>query len=209
MCSIWRNSTQKSTLISLNTLFVNLCSTTARQFCHSHLYQVFLMWFKFSPFYKKSLCPIPHLQGKVLWPLPPSTTYKLWHFDWPLSWPLPTLPSHLWTKVAPTVDSEMNKDLKSLSGGERSFSTICFILSLWNAMESPFRCLDEFDVYMVSLKHSLWNPIESPFQCLDKFDVSMVSLEHDLWNPIESPFWCLGEFDVYMVSCDQLLGHGL
>ncbi|XP_070194388.1 structural maintenance of chromosomes protein 6-like isoform X1 [Littorina saxatilis] len=50
--------------------------------------------------------------------------------------------------VAPTEDSEGTKDLKSLSGGERSFSTVCFILSLWNAMESPFRCLDEFDVYM-------------------------------------------------------------
>ena len=131
------------------------------------------------------LCPVPHLQVKMLWPLPLSTTYELWHFDWPLSWPLPTLPSHLWTKVAPTVDSEMNKDLKSLSGGERSFSTVCFILSLWNAMESPFRCLDEFDVYMVSLEHCLWNPIESPFWCLDEFDVYMVSLEHGI--PLNQP----------------------
>ncbi|NXB00011.1 SMC6 protein, partial [Cnemophilus loriae] len=39
-------------------------------------------------------------------------------------------------------------DLRSLSGGERSFSTVCFILSLWNISESPFRCMDEFDVYM-------------------------------------------------------------
>ncbi|NXH14626.1 SMC6 protein, partial [Bucco capensis] len=39
-------------------------------------------------------------------------------------------------------------DMKSLSGGERSFSTVCFILSLWTVTESPFRCLDEFDVYM-------------------------------------------------------------
>nr|KAG5698335.1 hypothetical protein BaRGS_010921 [Batillaria attramentaria] len=50
--------------------------------------------------------------------------------------------------VSPTEDSQMPKDLKTLSGGERSFSTVCFILSLWNAMESPFRCLDEFDVFM-------------------------------------------------------------
>ncbi|XP_063676728.1 structural maintenance of chromosomes protein 6-like isoform X2 [Bolinopsis microptera] len=39
-------------------------------------------------------------------------------------------------------------DVRSLSGGERSFSTVCFICSLWNLMESPFRCLDEFDVFM-------------------------------------------------------------
>uniref|UniRef100_A0A8C6B070 Structural maintenance of chromosomes protein 6 n=1 Tax=Monodon monoceros TaxID=40151 RepID=A0A8C6B070_MONMO len=39
-------------------------------------------------------------------------------------------------------------DMKALSGGERSFSTVCFILSLWSIAESPFRCLDEFDVYM-------------------------------------------------------------
>lgn len=42
-------------------------------------------------------------------------------------------------------------DMRALSGGERSFSTVCFILSLWSIAESPFRCLDEFDVYMVVL----------------------------------------------------------
>merc|ERR1740124_348162 len=39
--------------------------------------------------------------------------------------------------------SQDTHDVRSLSGGERSFSTVCFICSLWNLMESPFRCLDE------------------------------------------------------------------
>ncbi|NXO79329.1 SMC6 protein, partial [Sitta europaea] len=51
--------------------------------------------------------------------------------------------------VQPREDEKTARsDLRSLSGGERSFSTVCFILSLWNISESPFRCMDEFDVYM-------------------------------------------------------------
>ncbi|XP_045158887.2 structural maintenance of chromosomes protein 6-like isoform X2 [Mercenaria mercenaria] len=55
---------------------------------------------------------------------------------------------HLNVQPSKTAGTEGAKDLRSLSGGERSFSTVCFILALWDAMESPFRCLDEFDVFM-------------------------------------------------------------
>uniref|UniRef100_A0A8C5T426 Structural maintenance of chromosomes protein 6 n=1 Tax=Malurus cyaneus samueli TaxID=2593467 RepID=A0A8C5T426_9PASS len=51
--------------------------------------------------------------------------------------------------VQPREEEKASRsDLRCLSGGERSFSTVCFILSLWNISDSPFRCMDEFDVYM-------------------------------------------------------------
>uniref|UniRef100_A0A7E4WCG4 SMC_N domain-containing protein n=1 Tax=Panagrellus redivivus TaxID=6233 RepID=A0A7E4WCG4_PANRE len=40
------------------------------------------------------------------------------------------------------------QDLKGLSGGERSYTTACFVMALWSCVECPFRCLDEFDVFM-------------------------------------------------------------
>lgn len=36
---------------------------------------------------------------------------------------------------------------KSLSGGERSYSTIAFLLALWSSVNFPFYFLDEYDVF--------------------------------------------------------------
>ncbi|KAI9277481.1 P-loop containing nucleoside triphosphate hydrolase protein [Sporodiniella umbellata] len=40
------------------------------------------------------------------------------------------------------------KDSRSLSGGEKSYSQISLLLSLWQSISSPIICLDEFDVFM-------------------------------------------------------------
>ena len=47
------------------------------------------------------------------------------------------------------------QDTGQLSGGERSFTTIAFVLALGAALQTPFRLMVEFDVVMVSLRPGL------------------------------------------------------
>ncbi|KAJ9106077.1 hypothetical protein QFC21_001216 [Naganishia friedmannii] len=48
----------------------------------------------------------------------------------------------------PTMNKHNSKDPRALSGGETSFATICLLLSIWECVACPLRCLDEFDVFM-------------------------------------------------------------
>lgn len=47
----------------------------------------------------------------------------------------------------------LQSDLKGLSGGERSYSTLAFTMALENVISVPFACLDEFDVVRPAFKH--------------------------------------------------------
>jgi chromosome segregation ATPase len=47
-----------------------------------------------------------------------------------------------------TKKSEKGRATTTLSGGEKSFSGICLLMSLWEAISAPMRGLDEFDVFM-------------------------------------------------------------
>lgn len=54
-----------------------------------------------------------------------------------------------------TRKSSAGRNTKTLSGGEKSFSSICMLLSVWEAIGSPIRCLDEFDVFMDNVNRAI------------------------------------------------------
>ncbi len=55
--------------------------------------------------------------------------------------------------------ASQTSDVKLLSGGERSYVTLCLLLALGENLETPFRVMDEFDVFLdaVSRKVALTN----------------------------------------------------
>eukprot|EP00198_Chlamydomonas_reinhardtii_P007670 XP_001697007.1 structural maintenance of chromosomes protein 6B [Chlamydomonas reinhardtii] len=57
-------------------------------------------------------------------------------------------PGRLELSVRPTNQQEAPSSLMQLSGGERSFTTVAFLLAVGAMLDSPFRCCDEIDVYM-------------------------------------------------------------
>ncbi|KAH9328585.1 hypothetical protein KI387_000693, partial [Taxus chinensis] len=85
-------------------------------------------------------------------------------------------------KMPQDTSSSAVRDTRGLSGGERSFSTLCFALALHEMTEAPFRAMDEFDVFMdaVSRKISLDTVVDfakaqgSQWIFITPHDISMV-----------------------------------
>lgn len=85
-------------------------------------------------------------------------------------------------KMPQDASSNTVRDTRGLSGGERSFSTLCFALALHEMAEAPFRAMDEFDVFMdaVSRKISLDTVVDfaltqgSQWIFITPHDISMV-----------------------------------
>lgn len=71
---------------------------------------------------------------------------------------------------------------RSLSGGERSFSTVALVLSLWQHCASPFKLMDEIDVFMDMVTRRIsYNALIRFAQCSDKPG------QYIFFSPLELP----------------------
>ena len=52
-------------------------------------------------------------------------------------------------------EGSQTKDVKALSGGERSFATLSLLLAIGESLETPFRVMDEFDVFLDPLARKI------------------------------------------------------
>ncbi|CAF2313373.1 unnamed protein product [Rotaria sp. Silwood2] len=77
------------------------------------------------------------------------------------------------------------RDPASLSGGERSISTFCFLLALWQSIYQPFRLLDEIDIYMDNEKRN------SSLEILYQNTLYYSSSQHIIFTPqtVDSQHW--------------------
>lgn len=63
----------------------------------------------------------------------------------------------------------------TLSGGERSFAGVCFLLSMWKCFRCPLKVLDEFDVFMDSLNRRMAIRILFEFFKENKMQVLLIT----------------------------------
>jgi chromosome segregation ATPase len=94
------------------------------------------------------------------------------------------------------VGNEKINDLKQLSGGERSYTTVAFTLALGSTTEMPFRALDEFDVFMDSVNRRI--SIENLLQ----FAIDQPDLQFIFLTPLD-----MGAVDEAKKGCAKVKCH--
>mmetsp|Transcript_11008 Transcript_11008/g.16946 ORF Transcript_11008/g.16946 Transcript_11008/m.16946 type:complete len:1170 (-) Transcript_11008:71-3580(-) len=67
-----------------------------------------------------------------------------------------------------TDEGSQNKDVKALSGGERSFTTLALLVAMGERLETPFRVMDEFDVFLDSVSRKI--ALETLIEIAQKMD---------------------------------------
>jgi structural maintenance of chromosomes protein 6 len=46
-------------------------------------------------------------------------------------------------------------DMRQMSGGERSYTTLCLLMALGHVVECPFRLMDEYDVFLDQISREI------------------------------------------------------
>lgn len=88
----------------------------------------------------------------------------------------------------------VTEDIRALSGGERSFTTLSFMLALGECMDIPFRIMDEFDVFMDEANR------RASYETLIEAAREMRSRQFIFITPLELPRVALGAGEAVRVQ---------
>ncbi|XP_037931792.1 uncharacterized protein LOC119666584 [Teleopsis dalmanni] len=99
-------------------------------------------------------------------------------------------------RVTPPVTSNIEgavDSTKSLSGGERSFTTVTFLLALWTCVDHPFIILDEYDVFTDELSREYINRLLVQ-ECAKK------RRQYTFLTPLEQNINCVNNGKIHKLS---------
>ena len=100
--------------------------------------------------YRTLRCVCKHCIQSILTSFSPALYLQMTSFPLLFSALLPAPPASTCPQVVVDHESTSRKvsDTKILSGGERSYTTLALLLAIGNSVQSPFRAMDEFDIFM-------------------------------------------------------------
>ncbi len=96
----------------------------------------------------------------------------------------------------PSSQSQSSQDPLTLSGGETSFSTVALLLSLWEVIDTPFRVMDEFDIFMDAIHRQI------SINVLIEFARTLSSRQFIFLSPLDSSAIPRGQKDIRIKTLD-------